>query len=70
MMQRVQVGTPIVIGDVTITPVEKLSLNRSSGKSWSLAYLVKSPVGVIVDSPGGRQAFGVDGVRLPDLGSI
>ncbi len=46
-------GEPVVVGEVTITPLERVErYSESNGKGFFF-YYSKRPVGVTVDSPAG-----------------
>ncbi len=60
-MKRVRPGQPIVVGEITITPLERIVEDHGCGKSGFWAYGYKEPVSIVVDSP--------DGSWTIDLGS-
>ncbi len=48
-MNKVHVGEPLVAGEVTITPMERVERYRTSGKRGFFVYFSKKPVRVTVD---------------------
>ena len=60
-MNDVRSGEPVVVGGVTITPLERVEWYRTSSKRGFFAYLSKKPVKVSVDSPEGRWDFELEG---------
>ena len=59
-MKEVHSGEPLVIGEVTITPVERVESYRTSGNRGFIAYFSKKPVRVTVDSPEGSWEFDLE----------
>jgi len=47
-MKREQLGAPVVVGDVTITPVERISLEEQKVGPFVLWTGAKEPIAVIV----------------------
>ena len=60
-MNKVHSGEPRVVGEVTITPMERVEGYRTSGKTGLFVYLSKKPVRVTVDSPEGSWEFDLEG---------
>ena len=56
-MNTVHSDEPLVIGEVTITPIERIEWHRTSGKRGCFVYFSKKPVRVTVDSPEGSWDF-------------
>ena len=56
-MNKVHNGQPLVVGEVTITTVERVERNSTSGKRGFFSYFSKQPVRVTVDSPEGSWDF-------------
>ena len=64
-MSEVRVGEPVVIGEVTIVPLERVSVYRDSGKNRLSVYISKEPVGVMISSPEGKWAVDIYGEQMP-----
>ncbi len=50
-MNEVRRGDPLKVGEVTITPLERVERHRVSDGKGFFIYLSKRAVGVTVDSP-------------------
>ena len=59
-MKDVRSGEPVVVGEVTITPVERVEKYRTIGKRAFFAYFFKVPVRVTVDSSEGSWDFDLE----------
>ena len=59
-MNKVHSGKPLVVGEVTITPMERVERYRRSGKRGFFVYFSKKPVRVTVDSPEGNWDFDLE----------
>jgi len=59
-MNKVRRGAPLVVGEVTITPMERVEGYRMTGKSGFFVYFSKKPVRVTVDSPAGKWVFDLE----------
>lgn len=59
-MNNVHSGEPIVVGELTITPMERVERYRTSGKRGFFVYFSKKPVRVTVDSPEGSWVFNLE----------
>ncbi len=59
-MNKVHVGEPLVAGEVTITPMERVEKCRTSGKRGFFVHFSKKPVRVTVDSPEGSWDFDLE----------
>ena len=59
-MNEVHSGEPRVVGEVTITPTERVESYRTSGKRGIFVYCSKKPVRVTVDSPEGSWEFDLE----------
>ncbi len=59
-MNKIHSGEPLVVGEVTVTPVEGVERYRTSGKRGFFVYFSKKPVRVTVDSPEGSWDFDLE----------
>ena len=59
-MNKVDSGEPLVVGEVTITPVDRVERYRTSSKTGFFLYLSKKPIRVTVDSPEGSWDFDLE----------
>jgi len=60
-MKDVRVGTPIVVNDITITPLEQVSSFHEISADGGLVYWAKEPVGVLIETPTEKWALNVSG---------
>ena len=66
-MSKVQSGEPLVVGEVTIKPMERVERYRTSGKRGFFVYFSKKPVSVTVDSPEGSWDLDLEGILKRNL---
>lgn len=59
-MNKVYSGEPLLVGELTITPMERVETHRTSGKGAFFVYFSKKPVRVTVDSPEGSWDFDLE----------
>ena len=59
-MTDVGSGEPFVVGDVTITPLERVERYRESNKKGFFFYYSKRPAGITVNSPQGSWDFDLE----------
>ena len=64
-MKEIRVGRPVIIGEVTIVPLERVSVYHGSRKGGLSLYISKEPIGVVISSAQGKQAFNMSGERVP-----
>ena len=64
-MKEVRPGQPIVIGEMTITPLERVESYHGGGRKGFWIYGYKEPVGIVIDSPKGRQTVALSGQDMP-----
>ena len=57
MMEEVRTGQPVVIGALTITPIENVRVYRGTDGTGSWVYAYKEPVSIIIDSPDGQRTI-------------
>ncbi len=55
MNEVVRTGQPVVIGKLTITPIERVRVNSGTGSMGFWVYAYKEPVGIVIDSPDGQR---------------
>ena len=68
-MKEVLSGEPVVVGEVTITPLERVERYRVSNQKGFFIYLSKRPAGVTVTSSQGSWDFDLEeGNSQPDSG--
>ena len=61
MMEEVRTGRPVVIEDLTITPLERVRVYSGTGGMGFWVYVYKEPVGILVDSPDGQRSIDLIG---------
>ena len=64
-MKEVRPGQPIVVGEMTITPLERVESYHDSGRKGFWVYVYKEPVGIVIDSPKGIQTVTLSGQDMP-----
>ncbi len=65
-MSEVLEGTPVVVGNVVITPLERVTRYCSTLRGrCTFCYACKEPVGIKIESPDREWAIGVDGQETP-----
>ena len=64
-MKDVHAGKALTVGEVTITPLEKVKKYRGTSRKGAWVYFHKEPVGIIIDSPSGRRFVDLDGENMP-----
>ena len=62
--KEVAIGSPVEVGDLTLLPVEQISLNCWRSDSRTSFFGIKQPVAVIVVSPAMKRAFRVTGEEI------
>ena len=68
-MITVRLGPSVTVGDLTIRPVERTTVNATPAGRGVIAVASKEAVAVIVRSPGGTFALDISGepMALDDL---
>ena len=56
-MKDIRRGKPVVVGEVTITPLEQVARYRLINEKGFFIYLSKRPARITVDSPEGSWDF-------------
>ena len=64
-MKEVRIGRPITFGDVTIVPLERVSVNQLGQKGGLSLYITKEPLGIMIGSPQGKWVFDIYGGEMP-----
>ena len=57
MSDEVRPGPSLVVGEITITPLERVKHDGNTGKDGFWIYVYKEAVGVVIDSPAGRRTL-------------
>jgi len=63
-MREARIGRAVVVGEITIIPLERVSVYYDSNKGGLLAYISKEPIGVVISSPQGKWAADVRGCKV------
>ena len=68
-MKEFRVGKPISIGDVTLTPLERVEVHQNAWTAGAVVWASKVPVAVLLSGPSGNVAVTVASGewRLADL---
>ena len=65
-MKEDRIGSPIIVGDITVIPLEKVSLYHVNTKEGFTMYFSKEPVGIAISSPQRKWAIDIiDGEEVP-----
>ena len=65
-MKEDRIGSPITVGDITVIPLEKVSLYHVNTKEGFTMYFSKEPVGIAISSPQRKWAIDIiDGEEVP-----
>ena len=65
-MKEERIGVPITIGEITLIPLEKVSLHHMSTNKGFTMYISKEPIGIAISSPQRKWAVDVaDGEEVP-----
>ena len=59
-MNDVRNGEPVVVGEVTITPMERVNRYRVRNEKGFFVYLSKRPAGITVNSSQGSWDFDLE----------
>lgn len=65
-MKENRIGSPITVGEITVIPLEKVSLYHVNTKEGFTMYFSKKPVGIAISSPQRKWAIDIiDGEEVP-----
>ena len=64
-MKEISVGTPVIVGEVTIIPLEKMTEYHNHDKHMFSVYVYKEPVGVVISSKQEKRAIDIEGKQVP-----
>ncbi len=64
-MKETRAGRPIIVGEITIIPLERLSVYHDGRKGGLLIYASKEPIGIVIVSPQGTAAIDMCGGQVP-----
>lgn len=67
-MKEVRPGQRRVIGEMTITPLERVESYHGTERKGFWVYLYEVPVGIVIDSPEGRQTVTLSGQDMQIYG--
>jgi hypothetical protein len=63
--EKVEIGDPITVGEITIIPVIELSIKCRFSKKYFSYFGKKQPTSIVVVSPSGKWALRVSGEEVP-----
>ena len=58
-------GTAIIIGEITIIPLEEVTVYHGRNKGGLSVYVSKGPIGVVIGSRQGKWAIDIHGGQVP-----
>lgn len=65
-MKEDRIGSPITVGEITVIPLEKVSLYHVNTKEGFTMYFSKEPIGIAISSPQRKWAIDIiDGEEVP-----
>lgn len=64
-MREVRVGRPVTVGEMTIIPLETISVCHRSKRDRFAVYASKEPVGIVIRTPQSKYAFDIRGIQVP-----
>ncbi len=62
--RTVAIGNPIVIGELTLIPIARVSVNCAPSKAGISFFAAKQPVAVVVVSASAKKAFRITGEEI------
>ena len=57
MIDEVRTGQPVVVGELIITPIERVRVDRGAGRMGIWVHAFKEPVSIVIDSPDGHRTI-------------
>ena len=63
-MTTLRAGTPVTVGSVRITPLERVRVEGSPGRGGLFLFGSKEPVGVVISTRNGERAVDLEGSPL------
>ena len=64
-MKEVQFSAPILIGDITIRPMERIRVDRTDTGTGFYFYACREPVGILIETPEHKWALDLEGAEIP-----
>jgi hypothetical protein len=64
-MKTLRRGTPVTVGDVELIPIESTFVSAEAIGGALTGFASKEITAIIVRSPAGQRALGLDGRELP-----
>ncbi|GAI39225.1 unnamed protein product [marine sediment metagenome] len=64
-MKQMCVGKPVIVGEITIVPLEGVNVYQHSTRDGFSVYVSREPVGFVIGSPQGKQAVDIYGEQVP-----
>ena len=64
-MKQVQFSAPILIGDITIRPMERVQVHRTDTGTGFYVYASREPVGILIETPERKWALDLEGAEIP-----
>jgi len=61
---KVAIGSPVAVGEITIIPITRLSLNCGQSKGGALFFGSQQPTHIIIISPSITSAFRITGEQV------
>ncbi len=63
-MKEVQFSAPILIGDITIRPMERIRVDHTDTGTGFYFYACREPVGILIETPEHKWALDPEGAEI------
>ncbi|MFO8101066.1 MAG: hypothetical protein R6U37_02690 [Dehalococcoidia bacterium] len=64
-MKQRRIGKSVSVSNLTLIPLEEDTFSLKSGKRWQTGWVSAVPVGFVMVSSEGKQAYDVNGEKVP-----
>ena len=64
-MKKARVGQPVTIGEITVIPLETVTIFQTDNDSGQSFYISKQPIGVALRTSQNRWAIDIEGNEVP-----
>lgn len=63
-MKEVRIGQPLSVNNVTIIPLEEITVSYKNNHGALMFYVSKKPLGVVIATPQKKWAIGIEGETI------
>lgn len=64
-MDELRVGNTMVVGDVTLVPIARFSIQSDTDTTERWLWGLKEPFAIIVCDAAGIRAYGIESIEIP-----